>query len=1120
MRSNWILWSVVALVALAIPAQAQWTLLEELDVNSINSTGTTSTAVLEAGKQYQFEVSGTYFAAGSGTTWECDAEYLNQPGQGWIDTLIWPSQPAWEVDDNFEVWVNGAGVEWGATLDPNHIYTLDFTGLDAPVHFFINEISGSYADNGGSLHIRIFEQQTAPFGSTHEYKRLTADSILLSGCLIDNGTLASECRYHYWAEGGDTVTTEWKSIRFVDYTPISNLIPNTIYSYVLEVRNSMGSYVSYPKSFLTQSRIAISSTEGGSVVDPVEESIVADGGTVIDINAVADEGFAFVGWSGSAVDAGLVADPEAAVTTVEITGDLTLVANFLPLYTLDVSSSDCGVVTYPGEGSYIIISGTVIDIVAVADDRCQFIGWTGTAVDAGMVADPEAASTTLEITGDATLVANFLPVWALDISSTDDGYVSYPGEGIYDILDGTVIDIIAIAEETGTFAGWTGTAVDAGLVADPYAASTTVEVVGSDLTLVAEFDAKPYIIWVDDNLKYNFDTNEPSSIGFVQLLRDQGYYVDFKGEYMPHEPGNDDNALNPDWLYWRELDPNKIAELEAADLIIIGRVVSSGTYDDANEAEMWNAISTPMISQSAHVCRAYSKWGWFNTTGTSNKTPRLMLSTYDDHDIFAGVAIDPNGNVDLVDPNAQVTLPNLNEGTVAGNGTLLGVHDEGYPWIVTWEPGIEYYDGSGQIPAGPRMFLGVAAGKTMNDLVEGGYNLTADGQTLFLNAVEYMMAGAPIVQNASFELPGTEKLQNWESVPAWSSDTLPVDSGVEQGWGATDGIWTGFLKAADPSVWQTTGHILAIGDVLTLSVNAKNNWLGTTVELTLYVEDANGVRLPLAIADANFTDDMATYSVTATACDTPDLMGLPVGVEINHVTAEGGSWMGFDEVSLTVENEGLVIDGLTHRYTFEDGTATDLVGGVDGVLYYDANIVDGLLVLDGTDDYMDINGPAVDVNSYEELTIVLWCAQTVDNSWTMTSSMGGTWDNGLGKNYVNVTSARGDQMNRGAIAITPDNDQPWLDEVGVSSPEMNDGIMHHYVLTINATDLTYYVDGMLAGTAEMGTASLSGLDNDYIYLGKGIYSVDGQWAGSIDSFSLYNKALTENEVKCLYIVGE
>ena len=265
----------------------------------------------------------------------------------------------------------------------------------------------------------------------------------------------------------------------------------------------------------------------------------------------------------------------------------------------------------------------------------------------------------------------------------------------------------------------------------------------------------PKIIWVSDNLQYDFDAGVPSDHGFVELLRAQGYDVDYKGEFDPHVEGNDEEPVNPDWLYWRELDADKIAELEAADLIIIGRVNSSGSFDDANEAEMWNAISTPLISQSAHISRQYSKWGWFATGSTTNKTPRLMQVTAPDHDIFAGVEIDPDGNIDLVVQDAQVTLVKLNEGVVEGNGTLLGVHDEGYPWIVEWDAGVEYYEGSGQITGGPRMFLGSAVGSTNEaaGLIEGGYNLTADGEKVFLNAVEYMLPAVPVdpVHSYTFE---------------------------------------------------------------------------------------------------------------------------------------------------------------------------------------------------------------------------------------------------------------------------------------------------------------------------------------------------------------------------------
>ena len=256
------------------------------------------------------------------------------------------------------------------------------------------------------------------------------------------------------------------------------------------------------------------------------------------------------------------------------------------------------------------------------------------------------------------------------------------------------------------------------------------------------------IIWVADNLRYNFDTNEPADIGFVSLLRGQGYTVDYKGEYMPHEPGSDEAPLNPEWQYWRELDPNKLAELEAADLIIIARDCASSKYDDTGEADMWNGISTPIMMQGPHLARRLNKWGWFDSSSTSNKTPRLTLVTLPDHPIFAGVELDPNDAFAMVDPNVQVTL--IKDPVGAGNGISLALHDEGLTWIAEWDAGVEFYDGSTTFAGGARMFFGSAAGKTMNNFLEGQYNLTADGEVVFLNAVKYLIASAAWLEDGGF----------------------------------------------------------------------------------------------------------------------------------------------------------------------------------------------------------------------------------------------------------------------------------------------------------------------------------------------------------------------------------
>jgi len=79
-----------------------------------------------------------------------------------------------------------------------------------------------------------------------------------------------------------------------------------------------------------------------------------------------------------------------------------------PMRTLTVSSTSGGTVTTPGEGSFKYVLGTIAQIIAEAETYWQFAEWTGTAVEAGKVADPNADSTTVLMEADYTLVANFV----------------------------------------------------------------------------------------------------------------------------------------------------------------------------------------------------------------------------------------------------------------------------------------------------------------------------------------------------------------------------------------------------------------------------------------------------------------------------------------------------------------------------------------------------------------------------------------------------------------------------------------------------------------------------------------------------------------------------------------
>jgi hypothetical protein len=75
-------------------------------------------------------------------------------------------------------------------------------------------------------------------------------------------------------------------------------------------------------------------------------------------------------------------------------------------YSLTISSTEGGEVTHPGEATFTYDEGTVVNLVAEADDGYLFADWTG---DVGTVADVNAGSTTITMSGNYSVTANFTP---------------------------------------------------------------------------------------------------------------------------------------------------------------------------------------------------------------------------------------------------------------------------------------------------------------------------------------------------------------------------------------------------------------------------------------------------------------------------------------------------------------------------------------------------------------------------------------------------------------------------------------------------------------------------------------------------------------------------------------
>jgi|GEM_PF-1238937 len=227
--------------------------------------------------------------------------------------------------------------------------------------------------------------------------------------------------------------------------------------------------------------LTTSSTEGGSVTEPGEDTFTYDDGTVVDLVAEAEEGYRFVKWTGNVEE---IVDIYAAETTITMNGDYSIKANFVAIYDLSINSTEGGSVTEPGEGVFPSYDEeTVVDLIAEAEEGYRFVEWTG---DVGTIADVHAATTTITMNGDYSITAEFVAIYDLTVSSTEGGSVTEPGEGVFPSYDeGTVVDLIAEAEEGYRFVEWTG---DVGTIADVHAATTTITMNGN-YSITAEFVA-------------------------------------------------------------------------------------------------------------------------------------------------------------------------------------------------------------------------------------------------------------------------------------------------------------------------------------------------------------------------------------------------------------------------------------------------------------------------------------------------------------------------------------------------------------------------------------------------------------------------------------------------------
>ncbi|MCE5251102.1 hypothetical protein LLG96_12870, partial [bacterium] len=200
----------------------------------------------------------------------------------------------------------------------------------------------------------------------------------------------------------------------------SDTYKNTAGTYYYRVRanNATGSSGWSNTVVVTVSKIqytltlAVNTAEWGTT-NPSGGDHAYDEGTVVTVTAIPAEGYRFVSWTGSVMNA------TNATTTVTVTGNMTVTATFgkIPAgqyaLTLAVNTEGWGT-TNPSTGVHTYDDGTEVTITAIPATGCRFVSWAGNVTNAAN------ATTTVTVTGNMTVIANFEQI-TLTLSGTVTG---------------------------------------------------------------------------------------------------------------------------------------------------------------------------------------------------------------------------------------------------------------------------------------------------------------------------------------------------------------------------------------------------------------------------------------------------------------------------------------------------------------------------------------------------------------------------------------------------------------------------------------------------------------------------------------------------------------------------
>jgi hypothetical protein len=220
--------------------------------------------------------------------------------------------------------------------------------------------------------------------------------------------------------------------------------------------------------------------------------------------------------------------------------------------------------------------------------------------------------------------------------------------------------------------------------------------------------------------------------------------------------------------------------------------------------------------------------------------------------------------------------------------------------------------------------------------------------------------------------------------------------------------------------------------------------------------------------------------------------------------------------------------GLIHRYSFNDGTARDSAGKIDGTLKGAAKIADGKLVLDNTDkangaktsgdatlSYLEFSGSIIPKSG--SATLIVWITAPENQPYCRIMDIGDTDpDTRVGQAFIYLVPHHDTGSKIGITASDTGG------KSSVDGDALDDGKPHMAAIVIDgdAKKLHFYIDGKEAGeAADLNDNTLDGVHPVHNYMGRSLSDVDPGLTASIDEFRVYDRALPASEVTAAFKAG-